>query len=598
MSYTPSTDPPASSSTHSSDAKISVRRARFTTKWELIHNQRAQIVEITLANLFPTFTLSKSTSITSNHSISVTGNGIETVRPGSLVRLVPGDQARVDVVVTGTSASNAGKNATVEIRDNQGNIVGSFEGWQISPLVEEWTADADVLEKHEVPTWWKKAKYGIFIHWGVYSHPAFAPNGTYAEWYDWNLHNPPDASSPVWDHHLQTFGPSVVYDDFIPNFTATKFNASAWLDLFDKAGAKYFVFVTKHHDGYALFDTQNTTHRSSVHLGPKRDFLQDLMETAKREKPNMHRGTYYSLPEWFNPDYAKYGFGSWPGGLAHNAFNNSLLEPYTGHLDIDDYIDDLQVPQMLDIALKYDTEIMWCDIGGPNKTLDVSAQFYNHAQNQGRQVTINNRCGAVPDFDTPEYATFGAIQTRDWESNEGMDPFSYGLNKATDPSQYKNATSIIQTLVDIVSKNGNFLLDVGPNAEGEIIAPMANNLLDAGNWLEYSGECVYDTDFWFQSSQDLVENDLNSAPARFTSTPTSLCVIAYNEPSSGKLVIQKRLPILPGDQVFLQHPNATISGTELEWSVGETGKLTISVTEDQTKDVKNAWAFKIVYAKT
>jgi alpha-L-fucosidase len=90
----------------------------------------------------------------------------------------------------------------------------------------------------------------------------------------------------------------VVYDDFIANFTARNWNASAWLDLFDEAGAKYFVFVTKHHDGYGLFDTKNTTHRSSVYLNPYRDFLKELMDTAKAEKPNLHRGTYYSLPEW------------------------------------------------------------------------------------------------------------------------------------------------------------------------------------------------------------------------------------------------------------------------------------------------------------
>jgi alpha-L-fucosidase len=153
MSYTPSNVPSTSSSTNSSKADISIRRVRFTTKWELINNQRAQIVEVTLANLLPTFTLSKSTSITSNHSISITGNGIKTLHPGSMVRLVPGDQARVDVIVTGANASNIGKNATVEIRDKQGNLVGSFGGWQISPLVEKWTADADVLSQHEAPTW-------------------------------------------------------------------------------------------------------------------------------------------------------------------------------------------------------------------------------------------------------------------------------------------------------------------------------------------------------------------------------------------------------------------------------------------------------------
>lgn len=250
---------------------------------------------------------------------------------------------------------------------------------------------------------------------------------------------------------------------------------------------------------------------------------------------------------------------------------------------------------MLDLATVYDTEIMWCDIGGPNKTLDVAAQFYNHAESQGRQVTINNRCGAVPDFDTPEYATFGAIQTRDWESSEGMDPFSYGLNSATNASQYKNATTIIQTLVDIVSKNGNFLLDVGPNADGEIIAPMANNLLDAGRWIDYAGDCVFETDFWFQTSQDLVPTGSTLAPARFTTTPTTFCIVAFNQPMGGQLVIQKRLPLLSGDKIFLMSPDTSVAHTELKWNVTEQGVTMIQVTNEQTQGVQNAWAFQVQF---
>ncbi|EGN92791.1 glycoside hydrolase family 29 protein [Serpula lacrymans var. lacrymans S7.3] len=464
--------------------------------------------------------------------------------------------------------------------------------------------DEDVLSLHETPTWWNQAKYGIFVHWGIYSVPAWGPPHSYAEWYDWSLHNPPNSSSPTWEHHLETFGPDVVYDDFIANFTASKWDPSAWLDLFENAGAKYFVLVTKHHDGYGLFDTKNTTHRSSVYLPPYRDFLREFMDTAKADYPNLHRGTYFSLPEWFNPYFAKYGFGQWPGGLAHNAFNASEIEPYTGILEIEDFLDDLQLPQMLDLALDYESEIMWCDIGGPNKTLDFAAQFYNNAMQTGRQVTMNNRCGAVPDFDTPEYATFGSLQTRAWETSEGMDPYSYGLNTATNASEYKNGTTIIQTLVDVVSKNGNYLLDIGPTAEGEIIAPMMNNLLDAGKWLNYAGECVYNTTYWYQASQS------PTASVRFLSTPTTFCVVAFVEPSDGKLVVDSGgavLPLMAGDTIELlgpstPAPNSTISSstssssaTSLPWTLDDAGILTITVPEGQVDQVQYAWAFQVTY---
>ncbi|KAG1794155.1 glycoside hydrolase family 29 protein [Suillus plorans] len=569
--------------------QLSVRSAEFSTRWEDINGKRAQAVAITLANLLPgSYAISSNTSINSRYEISVTGEGVSTVTPGLVYRLVPTDQVRMDVFVL----NNDGKgNATITIKDEFGNVIGTSMGWPIALLRTEWTAEANVLATHETPTWWNQAKYGIFIHWGIYSVPAWGPPSSYAEWYDWNLRNPPNSNSPTWAHHLDTYGKDVVYDDFIANFTASTWNPRAWLDLFSEAGAKYFVIVTKHHDGYALFDTKNTTHRSSVYLKPHRDFVKELMNTAKSDYPDIHRGTYYSLPEWFNPYFSKYGFSSWPGGLAHNAFNASELEPYTGILNISDYIEDLQYPQMVSLALDYDTEIMWCDGGGHNKTLDFAAQFYNKAMQNGYQVTMNDRCGAVPDFDTPEYATLGSLSTRHWETNEGMDPYSYGLNSATNASEYKNGTTIIQTLVDVVSKNGNYLLDVGPNAEGDIIAPMADNLLAAGKWLKYAGDCVYATDYWYQASQDPTES------FRFLTTRKTFCIIAFNKPSDGKVTVDAggvAFPIQKGDSVVLLGPSR--NSQSLEWDIDVSGILTIVVPQDEVDQVDYAWAFQVTYS--
>ncbi|KAG0703338.1 glycoside hydrolase family 29 protein [Suillus ampliporus] len=549
LSITPSLEP-------TSDLlmpQLSVRSAQFSTRWEDVNGQRAQAVAITLANLLPgSYAPSSNTSIDSQYEISVSGEGVSTVMPGLVYRLVPADQARVDVLVLNDNGTG---NATITIKDESGNVVGTSDGWPIVPLRTEWTADADVLATHETPTWWNQAKYGIFIHWGIYSVPAWGPPGSYAEWYDWDLHNPPNSNSPTWVHHLDTYGKDVVYDDFIANFTASTWNPT---------GAKYFVIVTKHHDGYGLFDTKNTTHRSSVYLNPHRDFVKELMDTAKSDYPDIHRGTYYSLPECTD-------LNVWPGGLAHDAFNASELEPYTGILNISDYIEDLQYPQMLEFA----------------------AQFYNKAMQNGYQVTMNDRCGAVPDFDTPEYATFGSLSTRRWETSEGMDPFSYGLNTATNASEYKNGTTIIQTLVDVVSKNGNYLLDVGPTAEGDIIAPMADNLLAAGKWLKYAGDCVYVTDYWYQASQD------PTGSFRFLTTPKTFCVIAFNKPSGGKITVDAGgvvLPIKKGDSVLLLGPSPPSNAQSLEWDIDGSGVLTIMVPQDQVDQIDYAWAFQVTYS--
>ncbi|KIM58478.1 glycoside hydrolase family 29 protein [Scleroderma citrinum Foug A] len=591
--------PSVNSLTKPASPAVSIRNVRFTTRWEDVDGIRAQAVEITIANILPAkFATSLSASISSKHSIEVIGHGLRTVVPAHIHRLVPADQARVDVLVL--NEGGAGE-ATIFVRDSQGNIVGESHGWPIVPLIEHWTPDSAVLATHETPTWWNKAKYGIFIHWGPYSVPAWGAPGVYAEWYNWHLHL---QDSPFRKHHIEAHGPHVLYDDFFEGFTASAWDPSDWLNLIDEAGAKYFVFVTKHHDGYSLFDTKSTTHRGSVYLPPYRDFLKELMETAKIEKPHIHRGTYYSLPEWFNPYYAKYGFDIWPGGLAHNPFDPPQLEPYTGMLNITDYLDDLLLPHMVSLAVDYGTEIMWCDIGGPNKTPEFAAEYYNNAMKHGYQVVMNDRCGDVPDYDSPEYAKYGTIQTRSWETSEGMDPYSYGFNSATDPSAYKNGTTIIQSLVDIVSKNGNYLLDIGPTAEGDIIDAMAENLLDAGKWLKYAGQCVYETDYWYQTFQDV------SGSVRFLTTPRTFCIIAFEKPSGGKLVVDAGgvvLPIRPGDTIRLLQPNSppslVLNGPRadpqeaggLDWNLDDEGVLTIYVPETQVETVEYAWAFEVAY---
>ncbi|CAE6405806.1 unnamed protein product [Rhizoctonia solani] len=548
---------------------------------------------------------------------------VRTVTPGKIFRLMPGDDTRVDIGVTFDLASQGILHSVLNAFETFGTTLGlpiSILRWislpKSSPEVEVivlslntstpvvrstgwdldlrnvdtlkdgefWEPTVTSLSRHETPRWWNNAKFGIFIHWGIYSVPGWVPKGYYEEWYNWWLHNPAQPSNILWNYHRKTFGEDKLYDDFIPEFTGAKFNASEWINLFATAGAKYFVLVTKHHDGFALFDTHNSTHRSSVHLGPKRDFIRELMDSASKEHPTMHKGTYYSMPEWFNPDAGPYGFGNWPGHLATGAYNHSLLEPYTGRLEGKDYLRDIQQEHMRILAQEYDTEIMWCDIGGPNRTLEFAAEWYNQAAKAGKQVTMNNRCGLAPDFDTPEYAKFSSIQIHSWETSEGIDPYSYAYNRQTKDEEYRSAETIIQTLVDIVSKNGNYLLNLGPTGEGEIIPAMVDRLVDVGAWLDHSGECVFNTTYTFLGAE--------AGPFRFTTTPKSFCMIALSEPQDELVVVERPIPVLPGDTVtFLGDKSAE----PLPWSY-RNGKLAVVVPKKSVKTVKHAWAFKITYA--
>ncbi|KAJ1300816.1 hypothetical protein OPQ81_002456 [Rhizoctonia solani] len=525
--------------------------------------------------------------------------GIRTVAPGKVFRLIPGDDARIDVGVTFDLASQwmSSPKESLEVEVvvlslETSSPVTRSTGWNldlgnVDTLKEDgkfWEPTVMSLSRHETPRWWNNAKFGIFIHWGIYSVPGWVPKGYYEEWYNWWLHNPAQPSNILWNYHRDTFGEGKLYDDFIPEFTGAKFNASQWINLFATAGAKYFVLVTKHHDGFALFDTHNSTHRSSVYLGPKRDFIGELMDAASKEHPTMHKGTYYSMPEWFNPDAGPYGFGNWPGHLATGAYNHSLIEPYTGRLEGKDYLRDIQLEHMRILAEKYDTDIMWCDIGGPNRTLEFAAEWYNRAARAGKQVTMNNRCGFVPDFDTPEYARFSSIQTHSWETSEGIDPYSYGYNRQTKDEEYRSPETIVQTLVDIVSKNGNYLLNLGPTGEGEIIPAMVERLVEVGKWLEHSGECIFNTTYSFLGAE--------AGSFRFTKTPKSFCMISFSKPEGNWIVIERPVPILPGDTVtFLGDERAR----PLTWSYRD-GRLAIIVPKTLVDAVKYAWAFKITFA--
>lgn len=405
---------------------------------------------------------------------------------------------------------------------------------------------------------------------------------TYAEWYWWRQNQGPGKSDQIYEYHLDTYGPEVVYDDFIQNFTASVFDPKEWVDLFADAGAQYFVQVSKHHDGYAIFDLPaNVSGRTSVALTPHRNLLQELFDASDKYQPHLHKGTYYSLPEWFAPAYAEYGFGQWPGGNATNPYTNETL-PYTGYPPINDWLTDVVLPEMNTLA-DMGTEIAWCDIGGPNLTAEFASTWFNSQAQRGRQVVMNNRCGLPGDFDTPEYARYEAVQTRKWESNLGMDPYSYGYNRATPESAYLEPQGIVTSLVDIVAKNGNFLLDIGPTANGSIIEVEQRNLRAAGSWIKDHAEAIFNTTYWFIAPEE-------GQAVRFTQNADAFYILTLYPPN-GTLVLDSPVPYVQGDEV-------TVVGGEMAGSVVPSrlmgnGSLELTVSEEVKMADQYAWVFKI-----
>lgn len=316
---------------------------------------------------------------------------------------------------------------------------------------------------------------------------------------------------------------------------------------------------------------------------PHKNLLQMLFDAADEHQPHLHKATYFSLPEWFHPDYKPFGFGDWPGGNATNPYTNESL-PYTGYVPLSDFVSDLILPEMLILA-DMGTEIMWCDIGGPNLTAEFAAQYFNSNAKQGKQVAMNNRCGLPADFDTPEYARYEAVQLRKWESNLGMDPYSYGYNRATPESAYLSPRDIVTSLVDIVSKNGNFLLDVGPQANGTIVDVEQRNLRAAGKWIKEHGEAIFNTTYWFVTPE---EGDT----VRFTQNVDAFYIHTLYKPND-TLVVDSPVPYVEGDKVTVVGGN--MSGTVVPSKLLANGSLMLNVSMAVQSADRYAWVFKIPF---
>ncbi|MEV6170785.1 alpha-L-fucosidase [Streptomyces sp. NPDC051954] len=506
-------------------------------------------------------------------SVQVDVDGARTVGPARIRRLDPGEQSRVRVGIrnrTGT-APGTEQDGSVTVRGRGTQAAAARR--KLTLGVADYGPTEASLSGHQAPYWFNGAKFGIFIHWGVYSVPAWAPVGVqYAEWY-WDQMQ--DPANPTHAYHRTTYGEDFAYDDFIPRFTAERFDPRAWVELFREAGAEYHVLTSKHHEGFALWDTK-VSDRNSVKLGPKRDLIKELFEASRRYTPELHRGLYFSMPEWFNPD------NPWMGHAPRNPYTLQPV-PYTGYTAGKDYVKDLQAPQMLELIHGYDPEVIWADIGGVNDSLNVLAEYFNHAKNRARpiEVAVNDRAGiGFHDFTTPEYTTYANTVVAKWEASRGLDPRSYGYNQATPDDAYMTAEEVVHSLVDIVSKNGNFLLDIGPRADGTIPEIMQTRLRETGRWLRTNGEAIYDTTYWSRMAQ--LGEDL-----RFTVRPNEAFYIHSLARPGAQLTVEAPVPIRSGDKVtMLGHDRP------LTWTV-RNGALVIDVPEAARKAGLHAWVFKV-----
>lgn len=545
---------------------LALRDAHST--FSLLESTGAQSVEATVVNA-GTVGIVTADALT----VSVDVPGARTVEPARVTRLAPGEQARVRVGIRNRAGTAPG---TVQ----DGKVIATGRGHQAAASSRKLTlgvpdyepTDAS-LSGHQAPYWFHSAKFGIFIHWGVYSVPAWAPVGKqYAEWY-WDQMQ--DPNNPTYAHHKATYGEDFAYDDFIPMFTAKKWDPRAWVELFRDAGAQYHVLTSKHHEGFALWDTK-LSDRNSVKMGPKRDIIKELFDASRRYTPELHRGLYFSMPEWFNPD------NPWMGHAPRNPYTLEPV-PYTGYTSGKDYVKGFQAPQMLELIHDYDPQLLWCDIGGVNDSHNVLAEFFNHGKNRPKpyEVAVNNRSGiGFHDFTTPEYTTYDNTVVAKWESSRGLDPYSYGYNAETPDDRYMTTEEVVHSLVDIVSKNGNFLLDIGPRADGTIPEIMQTRLRETGHWLKTNGEAIYDTTYWSRMAQ--LGEDL-----RFTVRPNKAFYIHSLAEPGATLTVEAAVPVRAGDKVMMLGYDRP-----LNWRTTG-GSFVVDVPAAARAAGEHVWVFKV-----
>ncbi|MBL9190969.1 MAG: alpha-L-fucosidase [Opitutaceae bacterium] len=345
------------------------------------------------------------------------------------------------------------------------------------PPAPRYQAAWESLDTRPTPSWFLDAKFGVFIHWGVYSVPAWGAPGEYAEWY-WRRIMSNGPKEAVWrDFHAKNYGTLFNYMDFAPRFTAELFDAAQWVDLFARAGIKYVVPTSKHHDGFALWPSAEATRTwgrpwNALEIGPRRDLMKELADASRAR--GLRFGFYYSLYEWFNP--------LWLQNRAR-------------------YVTEHMTPQFKDVVSRYAPDLIFADgeWDMPSKdwkSEELLAWLFNDSPSK-TEVVINDRWGKDSrhkhgGYWTTEYAAGLQDGSHPWEESRGM-AASYGLNRAERVNDYKSSREFILVLVDLVSRGGNLLLDIGPAADGTIPPLMEQRLLEMGDWLKVNGEAIYGT---------------------------------------------------------------------------------------------------------
>jgi len=439
-----------------------------------------------------------------------------------------------------------------------------------NPFLPNWES----LKNFRAPQWYLDGKFGIFIHWGVYSVPAFG-----SEWYPRQMYL---QGSAEFKHHVATYGPQrkFGYKDFIPLFKAEKYDPKAWAGLFKKAGAKFVVPVAEHHDGFPMYDSALTAWCAGK-MGPRRDLIGDLAAAVRGEGLVFGLSSHRAEHWWFmnggktfdsdvrDPKYADF-YG--PAALEGTQPDAKYLEDWYA--------------RCVELVDKYQPQLFWFDWWIEQPVFQpylqkLAAYYYNQGVRWGKGVAINYKNRSFPDEAAVldlERGQLADIRPLFWQTDTAISKNSWGYVKLQD---YKTAGSIVGDLVDIVSKNGALLLNIGPGPDGTIPEKEQEILLEIGKWLGVNGEAIYGTRPWRVYGEgptrikegmftDTERTDFTGRDIRFTTRGEVLYAIVLAWPGA-EAVVRSLAPDLRLYAGEVGNVELLGSNEELTWTLDDGG---------------------------
>ncbi len=443
------------------------------------------------------------------------------------------------------------------------------------------------LMNHKTPDWYYNGKFGIFIHWGIYSVPAMGN-----EWYPRNMYI---QGSVEYEHHIKTFGEhkNFGYKDFIPMFKASAFSADEWAEAFRNAGAQFVMPVAEHHDGFAMYSTE-FNRWNAKNMGPCRDVMAELKSAVERNNMTFclsnHRAEHYFFlnggrrfdSDLNNPETEDF-YGPAVDSDELLGDMGSSTESVDGEEPSEEWLKDwlCRICEMVD---KFQPKIVYFDWWIQNKAFKpylkkFAAYYYNRALEWGAEVTINYKHNAfapgVATLDI-ERGALGGISPFPWQTDTSIGKLSWGYRK---DNKYKSTYDIATTLIDVVSKNGMLLLNVGPKSDGTITDEELTVLREIGQWLKVNGEGIYGTTPWLKyregeakvASGAFSEGDVPYTDKDFRFTYKNGAVYAFcMNPSENKSVTVKSLAAgFRG--TLVKKVTVLANGEEPEFSADENG---------------------------